>query len=129
MIEARVADAARGDPFLRDNPPTVEWTGFQAEGCEFDMDCDFARGLRHAHRQWRGNDPQELCSTATTDIRFFNLYYGVPATCYGPRAVRIHGVDEKVSIQSMQNVAEVLCSFVQDWCKLQKAEAREGAST
>jgi acetylornithine deacetylase len=120
LIEDRVANAAQGDSFLQENPPQLEWAGFQAEGCEFDIECDFAKSLRRAHHDWRGSDPLEASSTATTDIRFFNLYYGIPATCYGPKAMRIHGVDEKVSINSMQNVAEVLCSFIQDWCKLQK---------
>jgi acetylornithine deacetylase len=119
-IEARVAQAAQGDDFLKENPPQVEWTGFQAEGAEFNVESDFGKTLRKAHSEWRGSEPEQLRSTATTDIRFFNLYYNIPATCYGPKAQRIHGVDEKVSIDSMQRVAEVLCSFVQEWCGLKQ---------
>jgi acetylornithine deacetylase len=120
-VEGRVRAATRGDPWLEANPPTVEWVGFRAEGCEFDAESDLGAALRRAHQQWHGREPEQLRSTATTDIRFFNLYYGIPATCYGPKAQRIHGVDEKVSIDSMQRVAEVLCSFVEDWCGLRKS--------
>ena len=119
-IEQRVQQAAKSDPWLKDNPPKVEWVGFQAEGCVFDVESEFGKSLRGAHRQWRGREPEQLRCTATTDIRFFNLYYDIPATCYGPKAERIHGVDEKVSIDSMQRVTEVMCSFVQDWCGLRK---------
>ncbi|MBD3221067.1 ArgE/DapE family deacylase [bacterium] len=117
-IEERVARAAAADPWLREDPPTVEYIGFQAAGCEFDPASDLARTLTEHHRAWRGTGPAELACTATTDIRFFNLYYDIPATCYGPRAERIHGPDEKVSLDSMQRVAEVLASVVADWCGL-----------
>jgi acetylornithine deacetylase len=119
-VEQRVAAAASTDPWLRDNAPSVEWIGFRAEGCTFDPDSDLGRTLRDAHVRWRGHEPEQLRCTATTDIRFFNLYYGIPATCYGPKARQIHGVDEKVSVESMQRIAEVMFSFVQQWCKLRR---------
>jgi acetylornithine deacetylase len=117
-VEERVAAASAGDPWLQHSPPAVEWIGFRAEGCEFDPEGPLGTALRGAHRQWYGSEPERMRSTATTDVRFFNLYYGIPATCYGPRSRRIHGVDEKVSLDSVQRVAEVLCGFVQDWCRL-----------
>jgi acetylornithine deacetylase len=99
----------------------VEWVGFQAEGSRFDPESPPGQVLQKAHREWRGRDPEQLKCTATTDVRFFNNYYAIPATCYGPKAVAIHGVDEKVSLDSMQRVAEVLCSFVQDWTLLRRS--------
>lgn len=59
-----------------------------------------------------------LSATCTTDARFFNLYYGIPATCYGPRARNIHGANERVSVHSMMRVAEVLATFIEDWTGL-----------
>lgn len=122
MIEETVSKVAEKEPWLKDNPPQVEWVGFQAEGSEFNTESDFGKTLRKAHEDWRGEEPEQLKCTATTDIRFFNNYYNIPATCYGPKAVAIHGVDEKVSIESMQRISEVMCSFVQDWCKLRKVQ-------
>ncbi|MBZ0135432.1 MAG: ArgE/DapE family deacylase [Planctomycetes bacterium] len=119
-IETRVKQAAQSAPWLKDNPPEIEWAGFRAEGCTFDVESEVGKTLRNAHKQWRGAEPEQLRCTATTDIRFFNLYYDIPATCYGPKARRIHGVDEKVSIDSMQRITEVMCSFIQDWCGLNK---------
>jgi acetylornithine deacetylase len=117
-IEVRVAEAAAADDWLRNSPPQVEYVGFQAEGSSFDPACDAGRALVAAHRAWRGSAPQELATTATTDARFMTLYHDIPATCYGPQAVDIHAVDEKVNVESMQRVAEVLSTFVADWCGL-----------
>lgn len=121
LVEERVAQAAARVPWLAENPPLVEWVGFQAEGSVFDPDSSLGLTIREAHKAWRGSEPEQLRCTATTDVRFFNNQYGIPATCYGPKALRIHGVDEKVSVDSMERVAEVLCSVVQDWCRLGKA--------
>jgi acetylornithine deacetylase len=120
-VDRCVAEVAARDPWLRDSPPVVEYVGFQAEGCECDIDGEFGRTLREAHREWRGRPPEELRATCTTDARFFNLYDKTPATCYGPKARNIHGVDEKVSIDSMERVAGVLVSFIRDWCGLREA--------
>lgn len=115
-IEQRVQEIASADPWLRDAPPTVEYGGFQAEGCECAIDGPFGKTLREAHEEWRGAEPPPLDATCTSDVRHFNLYYDVPATCYGPIARNIHGIDEKVSIDSMQRVAEVLADFTRRWC-------------
>jgi acetylornithine deacetylase len=120
-INECVAQAAANDRWLRDSPPSVEYVGFQAEGCECDIDGEFGRTLRDAHHQWNGRPPDELKATCTTDVRFFSLYERTPATCYGPKARNIHGVDEKVSIDSMERVAAVLTSFIRDWCGLREA--------
>lgn len=119
-IEEKVAAAAGADPWLSEFPPRVEYVGFHAEGCEFDVEGGVGRALQEAHENWRGRRADELSATCTTDVRFFNLYHGVPATCYGPKAKAIHGVDEKVSIDSIERVAQVLATFVQGWCGLQR---------
>lgn len=119
-IEKRVAEAAAADPWLKGFPPTVEYIGFQAEGCGFDDGGAFGKSLNDAHRLWRGDAPQKLHATCTTDVRHFNLYYNIPATCYGPRAENIHGVDERVSLDSMKRVTEVMTSLIIDWCGIRK---------
>ncbi|MDX1584480.1 MAG: M20/M25/M40 family metallo-hydrolase, partial [Thermoanaerobaculia bacterium] len=75
---------------------------------------------RKVHEEWRGQEPEELSATCTTDARMFDLYYDIPVTCYGPAARDIHGVDEKVSIDSMQRVAEVMADFTGRWCGLRR---------
>ena len=49
-------------------------------------------------------------------MRFFHLYGQIPSTCYGPKGSDIHGIDEWVSIASMQQVSAVLAVFMARWC-------------
>lgn len=120
-IEKVIADAAAKDEWLKDFPPRISYTGFQAEGYEFNPASDFGQTLAAAHaKHSAGQPPKELTATCTTDARFFELYYGVPCTCYGPLAHNIHGVDEVVSIDSMERVAAVMAQFIADWCGVKK---------
>jgi acetylornithine deacetylase len=90
--------------------------GFHAPGCTFDLEHESMQLLAHAHEKINGSKPVHLALTATTDARFFRLDAQMPVTCYGPKAENIHGVDEAVSIASMQRVAAVMAQFIVDWC-------------
>ena len=72
--------------------------------------------LAESHERVLGTPAAWLASTATTDARVFNLYGATPATCYGPEANDIHGIDEWVSIDSMMEVTQVLALFIARWC-------------
>ncbi|PWR19604.1 M20 family metallopeptidase [Zavarzinia compransoris] len=119
-LEAAIAQAVATDPGLRGARVTVRYRGFQAEGCTIDPQDPLLEGLRRAHVQVSAKPLADLASTATTDARFFILYGDTPATCYGPTAGSIHGIDEWVSIPSMMEVAEVLALFMAAWCGLEQ---------
>jgi len=78
--------------------------------------------LAAAHAQVMNGDPEWFSSGATTDARSFNLYGSIPATCYGPEAQNIHGIDESVSLDSTLRVAQVLALFVTRWCGVEKTQ-------
>ena len=40
----------------------------------------------------------------------------IPATCYGPEASHIHGIDESVGLESFKEVTRVLAVFLAEWC-------------
>ena len=65
--------------------------------------------LSRAYARVHGEGLAMEATTATTD--------GIPALCFGPRAERIHGIDERVSLSSMVECARVLAHFVLDWCE------------
>ncbi len=118
-IEATIADAAAAHPGLRESPPVVDFVGFQAEGCSVDEGGDMMRALADAHLRVTGRDAERRATTATTDARFFNLYGDIPATCYGPEAQNIHGIDESVGLDSLRDVTRVLALFIAKWCGLE----------
>lgn len=92
--------------------------GFRAPGCVYDLEAPAMQALAEAHRQVNGRLPERLACTATTDGRHFRLLTDLPVTNYGPQARHIHGLDECVSLASMQRVATVMARYIADWCGL-----------
>jgi acetylornithine deacetylase len=99
----------------------VSYAGLQAEPLLVDTGHPMIGTLSAAHERVFGSAPRLLASSATTDARFFNLYGSTPATCYGPEAADIHGIDESVSLASTLEVSKVLALFIARWCGLERA--------
>jgi acetylornithine deacetylase len=120
-VEARLEQTARTDPQLEGIEYRVGYGGFQSEGCVIAKDLPMMRLLAETHERVMGTPPAWLASTATTDARVFNLYGATPATCYGPEARNIHGIDESVSLESTRQVTRVLALFLARWCGTEPA--------
>ena len=116
-----VAAAARADGFLANNPPEVEWNGFQADGYVLDPGSDAERVLAAAHRAVFGADMEERRSTAVNDTRFYGLYHRMPALCYGPRGENHHGFDERGHLDTLRQTTLSVALFVADWCGVREA--------
>jgi acetylornithine deacetylase len=113
-VEAAVARAAHAVPFLAGRPPRVRYDGFVCEGAVVDRAEPLVQHLSGAYNEVHGEPPALRPTTATTDARHF-VRHGIPAVCFGPRAEAIHGIDERVSISSKHECAEVLARFVCRW--------------
>jgi acetylornithine deacetylase len=123
-VEALVRRAHAEHPAHASVQVDVSYHGFQAEGLVVDLEQPALKTLMQAHRDITGRDVDTRAATATTDVRFFHLYGNIPATCYGPRGANIHGIDEWVSIESLQQVTAVLALFIARWCGLQRLARR-----
>ncbi len=119
-IERRLDSVAAAEPRLAGIVFKVRYSGFQSEGCVIDMDHPLVATLSESHQTVAGSRPEYFASAATTDVRTFQLYGSIPATCYGPEASNIHGIDESVSIKSMKRVSAVLALFIARWCGVEK---------
>lgn len=119
-LEIAIRNAVAEVPVLRGTTVKIRYRGFQAEGCAIDPQDPLLGGLRRAHRAVSEKPIEDLASTATTDARFFILYGDTPATCYGPKAGSIHGIDEWVELSTMIEVAQVLALFMADWCGVER---------
>jgi acetylornithine deacetylase len=115
-IVACVEAAAREHPFLKQNPPVVEWSGFLSEGYEL-IDADAPEGvLRDAHGAVFGGELQDLTFTALTDTRFYGLNENIPSLCFGANAERMHGFNERVETESLRKTTKAIALFVAGWC-------------
>ncbi|HBS21087.1 MULTISPECIES: ArgE/DapE family deacylase [Thalassospira] len=121
-IEEVAQSAMENHPACKGAKFDITYRGFQAEACVMDETHPMMTMIGDIHHEVTGNAIKNYASTATTDARFFQIYGNVPATCYGPKAERIHGIDERVSISSMMEVTEVLALFIADWCGVTKRD-------
>lgn len=119
-IETCIAAAAREHQFLSKYPPKVTYPGLAATGFVL-KGAEEAEGiLKRAHRfAFDGAELQESISTATTDARIFDIYGKIPALVYGSLAEDIHGFDERVELDSVRRVTQVIALFVAEWCGLE----------
>lgn len=119
-IERMVADSGQ-DPRLRGAVMAVEFKGFMADGCLFPPDQAIARTVSAAHRLVTGEPVRHYTATGLTDARFYTLYQGTEATCYGPDAENIHGIDESVGLDAMHDVTRVIALTIMAWCGTEPA--------
>ena len=52
-----------------------------------------------------------IATAATTDARHF-VRSGIPAVCFGPRREEMHGIDQRVSLASVTQIAPEQAAFV-----------------
>lgn len=124
-VQRCVAEAARADGFMANNPPEVAWNGFQADGYVLNPGSEAERVLAAAHQTVFGAPMQERASTAVNDTRFYGLYHHMPALCYGPRGEQHHGFDEAAHLPTLRQVTLSIACFVAAWCGVRE---RSGAA-
>ena len=118
-IERLVADAAH-DERLRGARLAVEFQGFMADGCMFPAAQPISQAVSAMHRRITGEDLRQYNATGLTDARHYVLYQGTQATCYGPDADNIHGIDESVGLDCMHEVTKVLALTIAAWCGVER---------
>lgn len=117
-VEAAVAAAARSDLFLSNNPPEVQWHGFLADGYVLEPGSEAEAVLQDAHRAAFGEEMGARITTAVNDTRFYGLYFGIPALCYGPKGEGAHAFDERTNLAHLKTTTLAMAAFVADWCGL-----------
>ena len=120
VVQARfhhgVLRVTAADDWLREHPPELAFFGFRGEGAVYDLESDVVRTVAANHAQVLGTPLRVGVSTASDDRRFFQLYHGIPAVCYGPIGGQIHAVDEWVDLESLRVCTRVLAGVLIDWC-------------
>jgi acetylornithine deacetylase len=114
-IEARIAEACVGDPWLEEHPPVVTYDGFDTDGCEISVDDPFFRALENASLDATDLPLEPRANTAVTDQRYY-IFQRVPSTCYGAEGGNAHAVDEWLDLPSMPKLARTMASLLVDWC-------------
>ncbi|MCC7320920.1 MAG: ArgE/DapE family deacylase [Rubellimicrobium sp.] len=114
-VAAAVAACAEG---LGTAPPALSWIGFQADGHVFAPGTAAEAALAREHRAVIGTDLDSIAMTATSDTRFYDLYYGIPALCYGAQGRGMHSPDEAIDLDSLRATTLIIARFIANWCGL-----------
>jgi acetylornithine deacetylase len=127
VAEARirevVARVTSEDPWLVEQPPTVDFRGMRAAGYELNPDDPLVAHVQRAQQAANGTTPPVGAVDATGDIRHYVNRGGMSAVCFGPRGRGIHGVNEAVDLDSIIEGARALVHFFTDWCSGERTAA------
>ena len=121
-VEQWIADFARSDSFLANNPPAVAFNGFVADGYVLEPGSQAETVLSQTHEEVTGAALQTDLTTAYLDSRVYALFDNIPALNYGCTAENIHGFDERVNLSSLKRITQVIALFVAEWCGLEAIE-------
>ncbi|WP_368653986.1 ArgE/DapE family deacylase [Ornithinibacillus sp. 4-3] len=121
LIDETIADAIKGDEWLEQYPPEVEWFGWTTEAWYQDPDHPYVQEFIKSAKETLGRDEIEIIGrTGGNDARF-TQYYNRPGIGFGPDGKYSHGPDEYVEIDTIIDTAKVLANHILDWTSIPKA--------
>jgi acetylornithine deacetylase len=108
-LEYWVGVVAAADPYLRDHPPVVTWSGGQFAGGRLPEGHPLAGTVAAAHADVTGGGSlRERGAPYGSDLRLY-AGRGIPTLHYGPGDVRLaHGPEEAVAIDEVLRVVQTL---------------------
>ncbi len=117
-FETTVAEAARGDAWLRDHPVQVEWWGGQFASGRLPAGSELLDRMRAAHALAAGPDarqPEVWGAPYGSDLRLLTSLGGIPTLHYGPGDAGLaHGPNESVPIAEVEVAARALAVLALD---------------
>jgi acetylornithine deacetylase len=117
LVAERVAAVADRDPWLRGNPPQLEWFGGQFAPAEVPPDAPICEALKRAHELATGEEPAIEGVPYGADMRLFIHFGGMPCVMYGAGDVNVaHAPDEHVSITELLTAAKTVACLLAEWC-------------
>lgn len=108
-LEEAVRQVSERDPFLRDHPAVVRWTGGQFRGGHLPAGEPLRELVGRAHADTTGTaPPPERGAPYGSDLRLYQAG-GIPTLHYGPGDARFaHGPQEHVDVAEIVQVARTL---------------------
>jgi len=116
-VENAIAKAAEADPWLRENPPRLEWSGYQFDPASIESDHPIVEEVQKAYADATGEQARLEGMTYASDMRHLINTGGVPTVLFGPGDVRqAHAPDEYVEIRDLVTAARVLALTALRFC-------------
>ena len=116
-VENAIAKAADADPWLKENPPRLEWSGYQFDSASIETTHPIVEEVQKAYNDATGEPAKLEGMTYASDMRHLVKTGGVPTVLFGPGDVRqAHAPDEYVEIGELVIAARVLALTALRFC-------------
>ncbi len=117
QVLERLFDAADRDPWLRENPPIVEWFGGQFAPSEVPPDAPICEAVKEAHAQATGDEVLIEGVPYGADMRLFVRFGEMPCVMYGAGDARnAHAPDEHISLPDLVTATKTVALLLAGWC-------------
>lgn len=102
QLEQTLFDLAQSDPWLRDHPPEVVWSGGQFDSGEISVDHPLVALCRQSVADLTGREPSLEGASYGSDLRLLVNQGHIPSILFGPGDVRVaHMPDERIAIDEV----------------------------
>lgn len=113
-----VKAAAQTDPWVKQHPPDIRFSGYFAEPSEIPVDHPIVQTVSRNFEKTTGKSPIISGRNGAADTRFLNKYGETPSVIFGPGLTeQMHATNEWVRIDDLIVATKVLALAILDWCK------------
>ena len=108
---------AQKDPWLKDHPPRIQFTGYYAEPAEISPQHPVCLTLADVFKRVTGKEPVIKGHDGAADTRFLIKYGNIPTVIFGPGTIaQMHADNEWVRTEDVMTVTKVLAVTILNWC-------------
>lgn len=114
-----IREKVAGDPWMKEHPPEVVFTGYFAEPSEIPADSPIVQTLRRNWAEIMGKEPVISGREGAADIRFLNRYGNTPTVIFGPGMTEeMHANNEWVNVDDLVRSTKILALTILEWCQI-----------
>lgn len=115
-VEAHIDRFAQTDPWLRENPPEVDWGTFWWQPYDVPIDAPICKAVATAYEAAM-DEPARFYGFAAVDDAAFLNQAGIPTVSIGPGHLRnAHSANEYVEVEELVDAAKVYALSIAEWC-------------
>ncbi len=115
-VEEQIARFAQTDPWLRENPPGVDWGTFWWPPYDVPVDAPICTAVATAYDAVLG-EPAGFYGFAAVDDAAFLNQAGIPTITLGPGHLQVaHAPNEYVEIEEVVDAAKIYALSIVEWC-------------
>jgi acetylornithine deacetylase len=116
-VEGAIAGTTAADPWLRENPPKVDWSGYQFDSARIQLDHPFVETVMGAYKDATKKKASLEGMTYASDMRHLVNTGGIPTVLFGPGNIRrAHAPDECVKVKELIDATRTLALATLRFC-------------